>query len=223
MLRFEITERANVVGQPSHSRIDAVLSNEELLGRVRGSERRIPSGKPPYAALCKPSICRIQLVSGFHLGKIWATTIPNKALKALACLGASTPVATYPIATTDQNDVLGCGKGAAVARSKPIVPPGYQLKRLIPVWRLLRSQLPHPQLERPDRVRGGRRRGNGRRGGRRRAHDWRRVCASANCTPAAIGREQFRGLSLLSAHVEGRPRLVTFSATAARESDGPAE
>ena len=29
--------------------------------------------KPPYAALWKSSICRIQLVSGFHLGKIWAT------------------------------------------------------------------------------------------------------------------------------------------------------
>ena len=30
---------------------------------------------PPYAALWKSSIWRIQLVSGFHLGKIWATTI----------------------------------------------------------------------------------------------------------------------------------------------------
>jgi len=29
--------------------------------------------KPPYAALWKSSIRRIQLVSGFHLGKIWAT------------------------------------------------------------------------------------------------------------------------------------------------------
>ena len=32
-----------------------------------------PFSKPPYAALWKSSICRIQLVSGFHLGKIWAT------------------------------------------------------------------------------------------------------------------------------------------------------
>jgi hypothetical protein len=29
--------------------------------------------KSPYAALWKSSICRIQLVRGFHLGKIWAT------------------------------------------------------------------------------------------------------------------------------------------------------
>jgi hypothetical protein len=29
--------------------------------------------KPLYAALWKSSIWRIQLVSGFHLGKIWAT------------------------------------------------------------------------------------------------------------------------------------------------------
>ena len=31
--------------------------------------------KPPYAALWKSSIWRIQLVSGFHLGKIWATNL----------------------------------------------------------------------------------------------------------------------------------------------------
>ena len=177
-----------------------------------------PSAVPRPAAASPPA--------GSNSRKCGSPPSPIKALKALACLGASTPVASqarYHIATTDQNDVVGCGKGATVARSKPIVPAGYQLKRLIPLWRLLRSQLPHPQLERPDRVRGGRRRGNGRRGGRRPAPDWRRVCASANCTPAAIGREQFRGLSLLSAHVEGRPRLVTFSVTAARESDGPVE
>jgi hypothetical protein len=29
----------------------------------------------PYAALWKSSIWRIQLVSGFHLGKIWATIL----------------------------------------------------------------------------------------------------------------------------------------------------
>jgi hypothetical protein len=33
----------------------------------------IPLSKPLYAALWKSSIWRIQLVSGFHLGKIWAT------------------------------------------------------------------------------------------------------------------------------------------------------
>jgi hypothetical protein len=34
--------------------------------------------KPPHAAVWKSSICRIQLVSGFHLGKIWSTI--SKAL-----------------------------------------------------------------------------------------------------------------------------------------------
>ena len=29
--------------------------------------------KPPYAALWKSSVCRIQLVNGFHLGQIWVT------------------------------------------------------------------------------------------------------------------------------------------------------
>ena len=38
------------------------------------SERRISVSKPPYAALWKSSTCRIQLVSGFHLGQICATT-----------------------------------------------------------------------------------------------------------------------------------------------------
>jgi len=32
-------------------------------------------GKPPHAALWKSSIWRIQLVSGFHLGQIWATIL----------------------------------------------------------------------------------------------------------------------------------------------------
>ena len=40
-----------------------------------------PFSKPLYAALWKSSIWRIQLVSGFHLGQIWATIskslIPN--------------------------------------------------------------------------------------------------------------------------------------------------
>jgi hypothetical protein len=31
--------------------------------------------KPLYAALWKSSIWRIQLVSGFHLGQIWATIL----------------------------------------------------------------------------------------------------------------------------------------------------
>jgi hypothetical protein len=40
---------------------------------------RIPFSKPPYAALWKSSIWRIQLVSGFHLGQIWATTLRSPA------------------------------------------------------------------------------------------------------------------------------------------------
>ena len=47
----------------------------------RADERRIRIAPEPYAALWKSSIWRIQLVSGFHLGKIWATNskslIPN--------------------------------------------------------------------------------------------------------------------------------------------------
>jgi hypothetical protein len=37
------------------------------------SEWRISVLQTPYAALWKSSIWRIQLVSGFYLGKIWAT------------------------------------------------------------------------------------------------------------------------------------------------------
>jgi hypothetical protein len=38
-----------------------------------GREADFRFSKPLYAALWKSSIWRIQLVSGFHLGKIWAT------------------------------------------------------------------------------------------------------------------------------------------------------
>jgi hypothetical protein len=38
-------------------------------------KRRFPFRKPPYAAFWKSSIWRIQLVSGFHLGQIWATNL----------------------------------------------------------------------------------------------------------------------------------------------------
>jgi hypothetical protein len=37
-------------------------------------ESGLTFSKGPYAALWKSSIWRIQLVSGFHLGKIWSTT-----------------------------------------------------------------------------------------------------------------------------------------------------
>jgi hypothetical protein len=49
------------------------LKRLDLLEKSKMPERRIPFSKPPYAALWKSSICRIQLVSGFHLVKIWAT------------------------------------------------------------------------------------------------------------------------------------------------------
>jgi hypothetical protein len=38
---------------------------------VRGAAKFL--SKPPYPALWKPSIWRIQLASGFHLGQIRAT------------------------------------------------------------------------------------------------------------------------------------------------------
>ena len=41
-----------------------------------------PSSNPPYAALWKSSIWRIQLVSGFHLGKIWATILRSPSGRA---------------------------------------------------------------------------------------------------------------------------------------------
>ncbi len=44
----------------------------------RGLDNRPPHrSKPPYAAFWKSSTWRIQLVSGFHLGKIWATNLFN--------------------------------------------------------------------------------------------------------------------------------------------------
>jgi hypothetical protein len=51
----------------------------ERNGRICERNRRCPRGgfpfsKPPYAALWKSSIWRIQLVSGFHLRQIWAPT-----------------------------------------------------------------------------------------------------------------------------------------------------
>jgi len=46
---------------------------KDLREKMAMVERRISVSKPPYAAFWKFSIWRIQLVSGFHLGKIWAT------------------------------------------------------------------------------------------------------------------------------------------------------
>jgi hypothetical protein len=63
-----------------------------LIGEVKETERfrrkiedvreaDFPFSKPPYAALWKSSIWRIQLVSGFHLGQIWATISKSLILK----------------------------------------------------------------------------------------------------------------------------------------------
>jgi hypothetical protein len=59
--------------QPSRSIWEVV----EAVGFVRkiedAREADFRLAKPLYAALWKSSIWRIQVVSGFHLGKIWAT------------------------------------------------------------------------------------------------------------------------------------------------------
>ena len=55
----------------------------DLIGRcedVREADYRL--AKPPYAALWKSSIWRIQLVSGFHLGQIWSTISKSLILNA---------------------------------------------------------------------------------------------------------------------------------------------
>ena len=46
---------------------------KDLRGKSKCPRGGFPFSKPPYAALWKSSIWRIQLVSGFHLGQIWAT------------------------------------------------------------------------------------------------------------------------------------------------------
>ena len=53
---------------------------------MRCPRGRFPFGKPPYAALWKSSIRRIQLVSGFHLGQIWAKSLASLGLLDLTVL-----------------------------------------------------------------------------------------------------------------------------------------
>jgi len=57
------------------------LKRLDLLGKSERLERRISVWQPPYAARWKSSIWRIQLVSGFHLGKIWATISKSLIVK----------------------------------------------------------------------------------------------------------------------------------------------
>jgi len=51
-----------------------------LRGKSEVVDRGVPFSKPPYAALWKSSSCRIQLVSGFHLGQIWATILNSNSV-----------------------------------------------------------------------------------------------------------------------------------------------
>src|SRR5687768_7175255 len=60
--------------------IEAVEETEGFARKIEDAERRIPFSKTPYAAIWKSSICRIQLVSGFHLGQIWATILRSREL-----------------------------------------------------------------------------------------------------------------------------------------------
>ena len=68
--------------------------------------------KPPYAALWKSSIWRIQLVSGFHLGKIWAT-IPRSA----AVVEFSLSICKRTCDSGQDRDPQRFAVGAAIRRS----------------------------------------------------------------------------------------------------------
>ena len=63
-------------GSPSRFESEVLLGDSMKSSHAVDGQTSQPQSvsKPPYAALWKSSICRIQLVSGFHLGKIWATT-----------------------------------------------------------------------------------------------------------------------------------------------------
>ena len=52
----------------------ALLHAARMLDEAKHAAAFGVSFAKPYAAFWKSSICRIQLVSGFHLGKIWATS-----------------------------------------------------------------------------------------------------------------------------------------------------
>jgi hypothetical protein len=54
---------------------------KDLRGSRGWARGALPFSKPLYAALWKFSIWRIQLVSGFHLGQIWATISKSLILK----------------------------------------------------------------------------------------------------------------------------------------------
>jgi pyruvate/2-oxoglutarate dehydrogenase complex dihydrolipoamide dehydrogenase (E3) component len=55
----------------------ALLHAARMLDEAKHAAAFGVSFAKPYPAFWKSSIWRIQLVSGFHLGKIWATIFPN--------------------------------------------------------------------------------------------------------------------------------------------------
>ena len=67
-----IKQRHEGQQHPTQS-IGELEATEGFTRKSKMLKRRFPISKPPYAALWKSSICRIQLVSGFHLGQIWTT------------------------------------------------------------------------------------------------------------------------------------------------------
>ena len=71
--------------EPSPS-IGEVVETLGFARKVRFRRAGFSFGKPPYAALWKSSIWRIQLVSGFHLGQIWATNLRSSFTRRLPSL-----------------------------------------------------------------------------------------------------------------------------------------
>jgi hypothetical protein len=70
-------------GTPSQQEPRRLIRELEKLKDLRGnstlSEKRISVWQTLYTARWKPSMWSIQLLSGFHLGKIWATNLRSPA------------------------------------------------------------------------------------------------------------------------------------------------
>jgi hypothetical protein len=78
--RLSLRRAKTASPEPTRS-IGKVENSEGFTRKSRLDERGISVSKPAYAARWKPSIWRIQLVSGFHLGKMWATNSKRMILK----------------------------------------------------------------------------------------------------------------------------------------------
>jgi hypothetical protein len=96
---------------PPKQRLQSQCQPNRLIGEVTGNEgfaRKTEGGreavfrldKPAYAARWKPSIWRIQLVSGFHLGKIWATNLRSQFRRRLPTIASQKFQATRRWALT---------------------------------------------------------------------------------------------------------------------------